>query len=279
MRQSRSNPLVHTGLALFVFLWLLPSLGLFISSLRTRAAMNDSGWWSALLNPLSLTISNYIDVVTTGGLGRAFINSIIISVPATILPILIAAGAAYAFQFFRFPFRRTLFITCIGLQVIPLQVTLIPVLRMYNMTGLSGTWPAVWLAHTAFGLPFGIFLLRNFFANVPYSLIESARIDGASEASIFFRLILPLAVPALASLGIFQFLWTWNDLLIALVFLGGTSETAPLTVKITSMFGSLESGWHIMASASFISMALPLLIFFSLQRYFVKGILAGSIKQ
>lgn len=212
------------------------------------------------------------------GMGRPFINSLIISIPATIIPILISAFAAYAFSWMKFPGRDALFISVVGLLVVPLQMTLIPVLRLYTKVNLTGTWAGIWLAHTAYGLPFAIYLLRNFFGALPKDIFESAYLDGASELTAFFHIVLPLSVPSLASLAIFQFLWVWNDLLVALTYLGGRPSVAPLTVPISNLVSSLGAGWHLLTSAAFISMMLPLIVFFSLQRYFVHGILAGSVK-
>jgi alpha-glucoside transport system permease protein len=214
----------------------------------------------------------------SSGILKAFINSLIISVPATCLTILLGAFAAYPLSFYKFPGKIIVFISIISLQIIPIQITLIPVLNMLRIIRLSGNFIGVWLAHTAYGLPFAIYLLRNFFANIPFSLIESAQIDGANKFQIFLKLIFPLSVPVIASLGIFQFLWIWNDLLVSLVYLGGEFDVAPLTVKITKLMGSLESGWHILTTSAFISMGLPLIVFFSLQKYFIKGLLAGAVK-
>jgi alpha-glucoside transport system permease protein len=195
-----------------------------------------------------------------------------------VMPILIAAFAAYAFAWMRFPGRNVLFFVVVGLLVVPLQMTLIPVLRMYTGLGIVGTFPAIWLAHTAYGLPFAIYLLRNFFAALPRDMFESAYLDGASESTVFFNLVLPTSVPALASLAIFQFLWVWNDLLVALIYLGGQPAVAPLTVTVSNLVNSLGQDWQLLTAAAFISMALPLLVFFLLQKYFVRGILAGSVK-
>ncbi len=224
------------------------------------------------------TLENYRAVLEAQGMARAFINSIIITIPGTLLPILVAALAAYAFAWMNFPLRRTLFIIVVGLLVVPLQMTLIPILRLYNKTRLAGTFPGIWLAHTGYGLPLAVYLLRNFFAEIPRDLFESAFLDGASRWTAFTKIVLPLSVPALASLAIFQFIWVWNDLLVALVYLGGTEKVAPLTVRLSSLVNSLGQNWHLLTAAAFISMALPLVIFFSLQRYFVRGILAGSVK-
>jgi alpha-glucoside transport system permease protein len=211
-------------------------------------------------------------------MGRAFLNSFIITVPATIIPLAIASFAAYAFAWMQFRGRQVLLMVVIGLIVIPLQMTLIPVLRMFRLLKLSGTFPAVWLAHTGYGLPLMIYLLRNFFGALPRELFESAFIDGASHFTAFTRLLLPLSVPVLASVAIFQFLWVWNDLLVALVYLGGYSNVAPLTLKLALLAGSRGQDWHFLTAAAFVSMVVPMLVFFSLQRYFVRGILAGALK-
>ena len=205
-------------------------------------------------------------------------NSLFISIPATIIPIMVAAFAAYAFAWMEFPGRRVLFVVIVGLLVVPLQMTFIPILRVYNSVGLTGTFPALWLAHAAYGLPFAIYLLRNFIGSLPRDLFESAFLDGASNFDIFFRIVMPLTVPSIASLVIFQFLWVWNDLLVALIYLGGTPSVAPMTVTISNLVNSLGGNWQVLTAAAFISMALPLLVFLTLQRYFVKGILAGSVK-
>jgi alpha-glucoside transport system permease protein len=210
-------------------------------------------------------------------MGQSFLNSLIITIPGTVVPIMVAAFAAYAFAWMRFPGRNALFIFVVALLVVPVQMTLIPVLRLLTDLNLSGTFPAIWLAHTGYGLPFAIFLLRNFFGALPKELMESARLDGASNMRIFFRLVLPLSVPALASLAIFQFLWVWNDLLVALVYLQNP-ELAPMTLTINNLVSSFGTEWQLLTAAAFISMALPLVVFFSLQRYFVQGILAGSVK-
>ncbi|MFO7743549.1 MAG: carbohydrate ABC transporter permease, partial [Anaerolineae bacterium] len=209
---------------------------------------------------------------------RSFRNSLMISIPATILPILIAAFAAYAFAWMKFRGRQVVFAIVVGLLVVPLQMTFVPVYSMFTRLGLTGTFVAIWLAHTGYGLPFAIYLLRNFFGSLPKDLFESAFLDGASYVTAFFRLALPLSVPALASLAIFQFLWVWNDLLVALIYLGGHPSVAPLTVRVAGLVNSLGADWHLLPAAAFISMILPLIVFFSMQRYFVRGILAGSVK-
>jgi alpha-glucoside transport system permease protein len=216
------------------------------------------------------------DLGNPRGMGRAFINSLIVAIPSTILPILFAAFAAYAFAWLDFKGRQWMFAVLVGLQIVPLQMTLIPISRLYAQLGLNGTFLGVWLFHTGFGLPYAIYLMRNFLGSLPRDLFESAYIDGANHWTAFRRLALPLSVPAIASLGIFQFLWIWNDLLVALVFLGGSNPV--LTYQISNMVTSLGSGWHLLTAAAFISMALPMIIFFALQRFFVRGLLAGSVK-
>jgi alpha-glucoside transport system permease protein len=216
------------------------------------------------------------DLGNPRGMGRAFLNSLIVAIPSTFLPILFAAFAAYAFSWMQFRGREWLFALLVGLQIVPLQMTLIPISRLYAQLGLNGTFLGVWLFHTGFGLPYAIYLMRNFIGSLPREVFESAYLDGASHWTAFYRLAIPLSVPAIASLGIFQFLWIWNDLLVALVFLGG--QTPVLTYQIGNMVTSLGSGWQLLTAAAFISMALPMLVFFSLQRYFVRGLLAGSVK-
>ena len=280
----KNNKIKHTLLLpafiilTFVAVWTIPVLGLFINSFRHAGDSMQSGWWNAFFHPGRLTLENYVFILTSGGLGRSFLNSLIITVPSTLFTIAVAAITAYPIAYYRFPGRTSIYIMIISLQIVPIQITMIPVLKMLSFIHLNGTFPGVWLAHTAYGIPFAVYLFRNFFAEIPGSLIESSQMDGAGTGSIFIAVILPLSLPVVATLGIFQFLWVWNDLLISLVYLGGSPEVAPLTVKITSLFGSLESGWHIMSAAAFLSMALPLFIFLLFQRYFIRGILAGAVK-
>ena len=259
-------------------LWSIPTLGLFVSSFRPASAIQNSGWWTGLVPPWHFTIQNYQNVLSAQGIGAAFKNSLIIAIPGTILPVLVAAFAAYAFSWMHFPGRDWIFLIIVAMLVVPIQTALSPVLSLFTDVGLTGSYVAIWLAHTAFGLPFAVYLLRNFFGALPADLFESARIDGASHVRIFTRILLPLAVPALASLIIFQFMWVWNDLLVALIFLGGNPARTPLTVSIANLVNSFGSNYQVLTAAAFISMALPLVIFFSLQRYFVRGILAGSVK-
>jgi alpha-glucoside transport system permease protein len=269
---------LHAALLLISLIWLLPTVTLLISSFRPANEVLTTGWWNAFTLPFEFTLENYTDVLTRNNMGQSFINSLFVTIPATVIPIMVAAFAAYAFAWMDFPGRNALFILIVGLLVIPLQSALIPVLQLSTTLGITGSFPAVWLAHTGFGLPFAIFLLRNFFGALPREMFESAYLDGASPTTAFFRLVLPLSVPAIASLVIFQFMWVWNDLLIALILLGGTPQVAPMTVTVANLTNSLGQGWHLLTAAAFISMVLPLIVFFALQRYFVRGILGGSVK-
>ena len=233
--------------------------------------------------PPRFTWENYVEVLSSEGVGQSFINTLTVAVPATIIPVLIAAFAAYAFSWMQFPGRQFLFVVVVGLLVVPLQMSLIPLLRMYNDIGGSlgveaKSYPGIWLAHTGFGLPLAIYLLRNYIGSLPKEIIESARVDGATHFQIFSRMVLPLSVPALASFAIFQFLWVWNDLLIALVFLGKQDNQIVLTSKLRELLGSRGDNWEILTSSAFISIIVPLIVFLALQRYFVRGMMAGSVK-
>jgi alpha-glucoside transport system permease protein len=219
---------------------------------------------------------NLSDLMNSRGMGRAFVNSLLVTLPATFLPIIFAAFAGYAFAWLDFKGRFLLFAILVGLQVVPLQMTLVPISRFYAQVGLNGTFLGVWLFHTGFGMPYAIYLMRNFLGTLPKDLFESAYLDGASHWTAFYQLVIPLAMPAIASLAIFQFLWVWNDLLVSLVFLGGT--TPVMTYQISNMVTSLGSGWQVLTAAAFLSMLLPMIVFFSLQRYFVRGMLAGAVK-
>ena len=273
-----NSSIVTITVVLISCTWSIPTFGLFISSFRPATDIQSSGWWAGLVPPWHFTIANYQQVIQTQGLGRAFLNSLIIAIPGTLLPVLVAAFAAYAFAWMKFPGRDWLFLGIVALLVVPIQMTLIPILNILTTAGITGTYLAIWLAHTAYGLPFAVYLLRSFFGALPSDLFESAYIDGASNLRIFFDLVLPLSVPSLASLVIFQFMWVWNDLLVALIFLGGNPNQAPMTLTIANLVNSYGSNYEVLTAAAFISMALPLLIFFCLQRYFVSGILAGSVK-
>ncbi len=238
----------------------------------TRSYMQDCAGGSQALD-LACTPRDFLN---PRGMGRAFLNSLLVTIPATILPILFAAFAGYAFAWLHFKGRFVLFAILVGLQVVPLQMTLVPISRFYAQVGLNGTFLGVWLFHTGFGLPYAIYLMRNFLGSLPSDLFEAAYLDGASHWTVFRSLVIPLAMPAIASLGIFQFLWVWNDLLVALVFLGGT--TPVMTYQISNMVTSLGAGWHLLTAAAFLSMLLPMIVFFGLQRYFVRGMLAGAVK-
>jgi alpha-glucoside transport system permease protein len=281
---------LHATLIGLVLLWSIPTVALLVSSFREPTAIASSGWWNVVREPLDLTLENYDEVLSKRGIGRAFVNSLLITVPSTIIPILIAAVAGYAFAWMRFPVRNVLFLVVVGLLVVPLQMALIPVLQLYTRVTVdvempliggrlfgTSSYPGIWLAHTGFGLPFAVYLLRNFFGGLPRDLIDAAHIDGASELQVFTRIVLPLSMPAIASLAIFQFLWVWNDLLVALIFLGDP-DLAPITLNITNLVSSFGGNYQLLTAAAFVSMVVPLAIFFTLQRFFVQGILAGSVK-
>ncbi|MEA2662288.1 MAG: alpha-glucoside transport system permease protein [Chloroflexota bacterium] len=274
LRFIRRGP-VHVFLAVVAVLWLVPTIGLFVTSLLPADQANARGWWQVFSDPSKLTWENYSHLFDNGAIKDSLITTIEIAIGGTVLPVLVAALAGYAFAWLEFPGRDWLFIGVIGLLVVPLQMALIPVFKIYNSVGIFDTVLSLVLFHTAFGLPFAIFLLRNFFVGIPKDIVESARIDGSSEMRIFVRLMLPLGLPAIASLAIFQFLWTWNDLLVGLTF--GRS-TQPITVAIFSQMRQFGSNIEIIAPASFVALAIPLAVFFAFQRYFVQGLLAGSVK-
>lgn len=288
---KKTTATINTILFVLVILWFLPILGLLISSFRPQDDVLTSGWWTVR----TLAFDNYRQVLggsqytfvdalgntiraSGDNLSRAFINSFTVTIPSVIIPILIAAAAAYGFAWMVFPGRKFFFTSVVALLVVPLQIALIPILRDYQKIGLTGSYLGIWLAHTGFGLPLSIYLLYNYVSTIPRSIFESAYLDGAKPIVVFARLILPLSIPAIASLAIFQFLWVWNDLLVALVFLGGTADVAVLTQRLATMIGSRGQDWHLLTAGAFISMIVPLSVFFSLQRYFVEGLMAGSVK-
>jgi len=277
--RGQASPLVRAALLLVCFLWLVPTIGIVVTSLRTPDAANTSGWWTVIASPLDFTqwtVANYRQALEAG-MGNAFINSFAVTLPATVIPIMIAAFAAYAFTFMEFRGRDILFVLIVGLLVVPNQVALVPLLRLYGDLGMTGTFAAVYLAHIGFGMPLAIYILRNYMSTLPKAVIESAKIDGASHFTTFWRLIVPMSVPALASFAIFQFLWVWNDLLIALLFLG-PGEREVVTVAVAGLVGQQQQGWQILTAGAIVSMIVPVLVFLSLQRYFVRGLTAGSVK-
>jgi len=266
---------VYLILTFLGLLWLVPTIGLFFTSLLDPSVVGRSGWWEIFSKPSLGTLENYGDILDNDAITSALLTTLWVSIGSTILPIFLAALAAYAFAWLEFPGRDWLFLIVVALLVVPIQMALIPIFSLYNDLGLFDTIIGLILFHTAFGLPFAIFLLRNFFIGIPRDLLEAARIDGASEIRIFVRLILPLGLPAIASLAIFQFLWVWNDLLVALTF---ARDTQPITVAIFSQLRQFSANLEIIAPAAFVSLAIPLVVFFAFQRYFVEGLLAGSVK-
>jgi alpha-glucoside transport system permease protein len=269
---------VHIILGIIALIWLVPTLGLLITSFRPGADMRATGWWNVIVEP-RFTLANYERVLTNEGMGQAFINSAFITIPSTLLPLLVASMAAFALAWVKFPFRDTVFLAIVAMLIVPVQVGFIPLVVAMRESGmpLLTTYGGAWLAHTAFALPFGIFLLRNFFITLPKDLIEAARIDGASNWAIFRTIVVPLSVPAIAAYGIFQFLWVWNDLLMALIYVQRTT-LQPMTYQVTTLLGTYATEWSLLSAAAFLIMIVPLIVFISLQRYFVQGLLAGSVK-
>jgi alpha-glucoside transport system permease protein len=268
---------LHLVLILVAVIWLVPTIGLAITSFRPEQEIASSGWWYGITH-WDWTLQNYSSVLHGQHMERAFVNSLIITLPATLLPLTIGALAAYGFAWGSFPFRDTVFLFVVALMIVPIQTSLVPLLKLFRDNGhLNNGYWGIWLAHTAFGLPLAIFLLRNFFITLPKDLIEAARMDGASDFSIFRRVVVPLSVPALASFAIFQFLWVWNDLLMALIFVSDSNKQ-PMTVRVTTLLSAYGHQYGLLAAAAFLLMTVPLLVFFALQRYFVQGLLAGSVK-
>ena len=276
-----SRGTLHVLLIVLAVVWILPTVGLLITSFRPPEVVGDTGWWTVLAHPFNFTqytLENYRSVIFEGGMGRAFVNSLTITLPATLLPIFLAGLAAYSFAWMKFRGRNMLFMIVVGLMVIPLQMTFIPILSIFAKLRVAGTFPAIWLAHAGYGMPLMVYLLHGFIAGLPRDIFDSAAIDGASSVTTFFRIVVPLSVPAIASVAIFQFLWVWNDLLVALIYLGGSPNVGPVTLRVANLVGSRGQDWEVLTASAFVSMALPLVVFFSLQRYFVRGILAGSVK-
>lgn len=284
---------VRIAILVIVVLWMIPAVGVLITSFRPENLVDASGWWTALAHPFRAaewTLENYRSAIDAQGFGNSFLNSLAVAIPATIMPIAIAAFAAYAFAWMDFRGRYVMFVLVVGLMVVPLQMALIPILRLFTQgvtlfgvqifpdLDLNQSFLGIWLAHSGFGIPLATYLLYNYIASLPSSIIESAKMDGADHFTIFWRLIVPLSVPALAAFTIFQFMWVWNDLLVAYVFLGGAGQNRVLTVALRELVGARGENWHLLTAAAFISMALPLVVFFSLQKYFVRGLTAGSVK-
>jgi alpha-glucoside transport system permease protein len=277
LRRLFGRSTVNVVLVLIALFWLVPTAGLLVTSFRPPQDYFASGWWHAITTPLSLTLTNYKNVFKTGGIPDALITTSLITVSATALVVVIASLTGYAMVFLNWKGRDWVFVLIVALMVVPLQMALIPVADLYGHLGLFGTLPGVVIYHVAFGLPFAIFLMRNFYTGIPKDLLEAARIDGANEWMMFRRIVLPLGKPALASLAIFQFLWVWNDLLVALVFLANNPHV-PITVAIFTQLRQFGANIDIISTASFISMIIPLAVFFAFQRYFVRGVLAGAVK-
>ncbi len=268
---------LHLTTWIVIAIWLIPTIGLFVNSVRPIADMSNNGWWSALFPPFNLTLESYQTVWDTPGIPDSIINSILITVPATVFQIAIGAMAGYGFAWMNFRGKEVCFLLIVGLMVVPIQMTLIPVLRMFQATGLAGTFLAIWLAHTGYGLPFQVYLFRNAMGELPKEVFESAQLDGADHVQRFWNLAVPMTIPAIASLTIFVFVGVWNDLLVALTYLG-TSPNRPLTVAMTQLTTSLGGGWQFLTAAAVVQMAAPLLVFLLLQRYFTRGITSGSVK-
>jgi alpha-glucoside transport system permease protein len=284
------------GALIIAVLWTIPTFGLLLSSFRPEELIRTTGWWTIFENP-GLTLANYQDVLLSSSssspqLGSYFVNSLAISIPATLFPLVLAAMAAYSFAWIKFKWSGALFVFIFALQIVPMQMALIPLLQIFtsvlqpiqeqvhNVLPIipEQTYVQVWIAHTLFALPLVIFLLHNFISEIPGEVIEAAKVDGASHSQVFFRIVLPLSVPAIASIAIFQFIWVWNDLLVALVFSGGTADVAPLTQRLAELSGNRGQDWHRLTAGAFVSLVVPLIVFFSLQRYFVRGLLAGATK-
>ncbi len=289
-KKRLTSPWASFAAVVIAFLWTVPTAGLLISSFRPEGDVKSTGWWTWITNP-SFTLDNYDSVLNDDSVNLAtyFVNSIVITLPAVLIPITLATLAAYAFAWMKFPGRDTLFVAVFAMQIVPIQVTMIPLLTLYvkppfglpqlaGSDALGGGFYTIWLSHSIFALPLAIFLLHNFMKEVPAELIEAARVDGAGHVKIFTRIMLPLMRPAIAAFGIFQFLWVWNDLLVALVFGGGSLDVSPLTVRLAALSGQRGQDWHLLSAGAFVSLIVPLIVFLSLQRFFVRGLLAGSVK-
>jgi alpha-glucoside transport system permease protein len=277
-KQKLTSPVASVAALVIAILWTLPTFGLAVSSFRPENDIKTTGWWTFFTNP-QISFKNYQTVLAAEGqsaLGNYVINSFIIVIPSVLIPLVLATLAAYIFAWVKFPGREMLFIAIFALQIVPIQVTLLPLLKLFVDVGVAGTFWAVWLSHATFALPLAIFLLHNFMKEIPPGLLEAARVDGAGHVSIFTRVLLPLLTPALAAFGIFQFLWVWNDLLVALTFAG--NEVAPMTLALANLSGTRGTAWHLLSAGAFVSILVPVLVFLALQRYFVRGLLAGGLK-
>jgi len=280
LRKRLASPYASLAAIVIAVLWTIPTFGLAVTSLRPQNSIRKTGWWTFFSDP-TITFDNYREVLSGGGsasLGGYFINSFVIVIPAVIIPICLAALAAYAFAWIDFPGRNVLFVMVFALQIVPIQVTLLPLLKLYVQFHVAGSFWTLWLSHTAFALPLAIFLLHNFMREIPRELLEAARVDGAGHVTIFFRILLPLLTPALAAFGIFQFLWVWNDLLVALTFVGSSTSVAPITVALFNLSGTRGTAWYLLSAGAFVAIIVPLVVFVALQRYFVRGLLAGGLK-
>ena len=279
-KKKLTSPWASAVAVVLAVLWTVPTFGLLVTSFRPERAIKTTGWWTFFTNP-EVTLQNYQTALSTegsSGLGAYLINSFVIVIPSVIIPICLAVLAAYAFAWIDFRGRNILFVAVFALQIVPIQVTLIPLLTLYVDAGLAGTFWTIWLSHSTFALPLAIFLLHNFMKEIPKELIEAARVDGAGHVKILFRVLLPLLKPALAAFGIFQFLWVWNDLLVALTFAGGGTDVAPVTVALANLSGTRDSAWQLLSAGAFVSIIVPVVVFVALQRYFVRGLLAGGLK-
>ena len=268
---------LHLVIIIFCAIWIVPTIGMIINSFRSVSDMGQAGWWTTLFPPHGFTLASYQQVLNTEGVASSIVTSVLITIPATVIQLAIATMGAYAFAWMTFPGKNIFFIVIVGLMVVPIQMTLVPLLQFFKTIGLNGTIISVWLAHSGFGLPFEVFLLRNYLGGLPREIFESAEVDGAGHAVRFLRIAVPMTIPAIASLTIFVFLGVWNDLLVALTFLG-TSANRPFTVVITQLVTSLGGGWQFLTAAAVLQMSLPLAVFIFLQRYFVRGITSGSVK-